>query len=91
MGDDNLITEASSLITAGAGAAILYRRLPAGQLPSFINRRFRADYLSTGSPPNISRILMKHQSHSVCMSLGSTWYARVNDLLPDVAINGCVE
>ena len=48
VGDGNLISEASSFILADAGAENLYKGRPVAQLSSFINRRFRADYLSTG-------------------------------------------
>ena len=48
VGDGNVISGASSLILANTRTENLYEGLLVAELPSFINRRFRADYLSTG-------------------------------------------
>ena len=64
VGDGNLISGASGLILADAGTEDLYKGWPVAQLPSFINRRFRADYLATGMTTTSDCHLLHEYSNS---------------------------
>ena len=70
IGKGNVVSLAGGLVMAGGGAANLYQRLPAKELPTLMNRRFKADYVSSGAVPagqfQHSSLALKH-IHRYCM------------------------